>query len=84
MNRTKQAIRESFSKQLSKLGKKLEESKQDTINKFVRETVYEVLEMRVERYSWETPFYKEPILMDAREILNQLIEEELNKEDKKE
>jgi hypothetical protein len=84
MKRTNQAIRESFSKQLSKLGKKLEESKQDTINKFVRETVYEVLEMRVDRYAWETPFYKEPILMDAREILNQLIEEELNKEDKKE
>ena len=83
MKRTKQAIRESFSKQLSKLGKKLEESKQDTIDKFVRETVFEVLEMRVDRYAWENPFYKEPILMDAREILNELIEEELNKEDKK-
>ena len=83
MERTQKAIRETFSKELSKLGKKLEESKQETIDKFVRETVFEVLEMRVDRYAWETPFYKEPILMDAREILNQLIEEELNKEDKK-
>ena len=83
MERTQKAIRESFSKQLSKLGKKLEESQESTINKFVRETVFEVLEMRVDRYAWESPFYKEPILMDAREILNELIEEELNKEDKK-
>ena len=74
MERTHQAIKEAFSsKRLIELHEKIEENKESTIDRFVRETVFEIVERRYRRHKWETPVYKDPILLDAREILDELL-----------
>ena len=74
MERTHQAIKEAFSsKRLVELHEKIEENKESTIDRFVRETVFEIVERRYCRHKWETPVYKDPLLLDAREILDALL-----------
>ena len=74
MERTHQAISEAFSaKRLLELNEKIEENKEFTIDRFVRETVFEIVERRRGPHKWETPVYKDPLLLDAREILDELL-----------